>query len=121
MPKREQNLKETQLNTNKTVISDKEQRSLVIVIRILYVLIIILMGFIIEALIDRHPVFEFLQYIFLKQESVFMGSIAFAVIFSGYSFLLISIGDFISSSYDFKLNIYCTSLVGIILIIASFI
>ncbi len=61
----QKSLESTQQKNNNSKISDQERKNIIIVIKIICVLITMLTGFIIEALINQHPVFEFLQYNFL--------------------------------------------------------
>ncbi|MGL5074377.1 MAG: hypothetical protein ACRDBG_00860, partial [Waterburya sp.] len=62
MSEQSPNLKNTQQNIEQLQTTDKKHKSLITVIKIISIIIIILTGLIIEALINQHPVFEFLQY-----------------------------------------------------------
>ena len=121
MSEQEQNLKDTQLNIHNSKISDKERKIIFVGIRILFVLIIILTGFIFEALSNQHPVFEFLPYKIFKQESIIIGSIALVFAFIGYLVIGIALGNAILANFEFKKAIYLTNLIGIILFITSFV
>ena len=121
MSEQEQNLKETQLNTANLKISNKERKFIVFGIRILFVLIIVLTGFILEALSNQHPVFKFLPYKIFKQESIILVSIALVFTFIGYLVIGIALGNAIIADFELKKAIYLTNLVGIILIVTSFV
>lgn len=121
MSEQESNLESTQENANNSGISDKERQGIVIVIKILSVLTIILTGFIIEALINQHPVFEFLHYTIFKQESIILGSISISFLFLGYLVLGIALGNLLLVNFKFNKTIFFIFFSGVSLIFTYFI
>ncbi|MGL5794139.1 MAG: hypothetical protein ACRC06_06955 [Waterburya sp.] len=57
MSEKKQNSESTEQNTNNSKLSDVQRKIVVATLKILFILIIFLTGFIIEALINQHPVF----------------------------------------------------------------
>ncbi|MGL4758552.1 MAG: hypothetical protein ACRCXZ_04400 [Patescibacteria group bacterium] len=121
MSEQSPNLKNTQQNIEQLQTSDQKHKSLITVIKIISIIIIILTGLIIEALINQHPVFEFLQYKFFKQESIILGSIAIVVTILGSLILILAKEIFIVTNFQFNLTICFIGLTGVFLIFASFI
>ena len=79
------------------------------------------MGFIIEALINQHPVFEFLKYRIFKLESIILGSIALIFPFIEYMMIGIALGNAMLANWKLTKAIYFISLIGILVIMAYFI
>lgn len=121
MSEQEQNLDSKQRDVNRSSVSEKERNVIIIGIIILFVLFIILTGFIIEALINQHPVFESLNHTIFKQDSIILGSIALTVPILVYMILGIAIGQSIVTNFGLNKTIYFLGLVGIILILISFV
>lgn len=115
------NSNNTKLNLEQLQTLDKKHKSLITVIKIIFIIIIILTGLIIEALINQHAVFEFLQYKFFKQESIILGSIAIVVTVLGSLILILAKEIFIVTNFQFNLTICFIGLTGVSLIFASFI
>jgi hypothetical protein len=118
---RNQNLGNISENANKLVISDKQHQIIVIVNNLSGILVIILTGFIIEALINQHPVFEFLHFTAFDQNSIILGSITLAVPLLVLLFYIIATGSLMLNNFRFNKNISILCLIGIILIITWFI
>jgi hypothetical protein len=120
MSEQDKKLKNTQKKANNSVISDKESKSIVVLIKILSVLIIILTGLIIEAYINQHPVFGFLQYHVFKAKSIVSGSISIIILFLGIFVFGISLGISLLSNRQPNRIVNITILIATILVLSSF-
>lgn len=120
MSEQEPSLEIRQENKNNSVFSERERKNIVVFIKLLSVLIIILVAFIIEALINQHPVFSFLDYYVFEEKSIINGSISIAILFSGILVFGISLGISLLGNCQLNRIIDTVNLIGITLILSSF-
>lgn len=120
MSEQESSLESIQENKNNSVFSERDRKNKVVFIKLLSVLIIILVGLIIEALINQHPVFSFLDYYVFEEKSIINGSISIAILFLGIFMFGISLGiSLLGNSRSNKIT-GTVNLIGITLILSSF-
>ncbi|MEM8721923.1 MAG: hypothetical protein AAGE84_21940 [Cyanobacteria bacterium P01_G01_bin.39] len=101
MAQPENNCDAIEESTKTHVLSEKERKVTVVAIVIFSLLILILLALIAEALINQHPVFEFLQYNIFKEKLIITGSISYNYDTTGQYLLSIEdVNGKTSFSYD---------------------
>ena len=100
-------------------ISEQKKKYVVTSLILLSFAIVVLFGAIAEALINRHPIFEFLQYNTFKPDMIIYGSISLAILYVGILFLGIAACLLMTFEFTWKKILLIPITIGFILILIS--
>ena len=111
------NKEEIDNSSFKNKISEQRKKYIITGVFVLSFLIVVLLGLIVEALINQH-LFEFLQYTIFKQQKIILGSISLAIFYTSSLFMAIA-GCFFILGAKWKQFLLISTIIGLILILIS--